>query len=301
MAFLAARSHPVPALIFAMAFLLISLVPMYMVQFMPDFFIFAMVLFGYFFWCYKEAAARADEERPSWRTRWLMGPRSDVVAAVLLGDQRVRQADQHRVDPAAPGIGGAAPAVDARLADRRGVRRRRGGLFAVNMAITGDWNYQGGDRKTFYSTVRRGFQAGSRIKTNASAFDTVGIGRVDDGSVDVLVHARRAARSLSAQPWLLPVRPSHRICDLFLPGVMAILLFLVTTRDRAMWQWLTLAAGVGTGAGADALHAVHLVGGGGPVGNRYFLGTYGVFLFLVPPLQTAVAGLLATGDQRDCS
>ena len=33
-------------------------------------------------------------------------------------------------------------------------------------------------------------------------------------------------------------------------------------------------------------------GGGGPVGNRYFLGTYGVFLFLVPPLQTAVAGLL---------
>ena len=39
-------------------------------------------------------------------------------------------------------------------------------------------------------------------------------------------------------------------------------------------------------------------GGGGPVGNRYFLGTYGVFLFLVPPLQTAVAGLLTTGDQR---
>ena len=33
-------------------------------------------------------------------------------------------------------------------------------------------------------------------------------------------------------------------------------------------------------------------GGGGPVGNRYFLGTYGVFLFLVPPLQTAIAGLL---------
>ncbi len=33
-------------------------------------------------------------------------------------------------------------------------------------------------------------------------------------------------------------------------------------------------------------------GGGGPVGNRYFLGTYGVFLFLVPPLQTAVAGIL---------
>ena len=31
------------------------------------------------------------------------------------------------------------------------------------------------------------------------------------------------------------------------------------------------------------------------MGNRYFLGTYGVFLFLVPPLQTAVAGLLTLG------
>ena len=26
-----------------------------------------------------------------------------------------------------------------------------GGLFAWNVAITGEWNYQGGDRKTFYS------------------------------------------------------------------------------------------------------------------------------------------------------
>jgi hypothetical protein len=34
-------------------------------------------------------------------------------------------------------------------------------------------------------------------------------------------------------------------------------------------------------------------GGGGPVGNRYFLGVYPVFLFLTPPLQTAVPGLLA--------
>jgi hypothetical protein len=33
-------------------------------------------------------------------------------------------------------------------------------------------------------------------------------------------------------------------------------------------------------------------GGGGPVGNRYFLGTYGVFLFLVPPMQAAIGGLV---------
>src|SRR5688572_23908138 len=47
--FLAARSHPVAALIFAFAFLFVSLVPIYMVQLGPDFFIFAIVLIAFFF------------------------------------------------------------------------------------------------------------------------------------------------------------------------------------------------------------------------------------------------------------
>ena len=96
-----------------------------MVQLGPDFFIFAIVLFGYYFWCYKEVVGPAPEAaRPSWHTRWLLSPRSDVVAAVLLGVSDVRQAHQHRVDPAAAGLGGAAPAMDARIQDRRGLRRR---------------------------------------------------------------------------------------------------------------------------------------------------------------------------------
>src|SRR5688500_3348951 len=84
--FLAARSHPVSALIFAFAFLFVSLVPAYMVQLTPDFFIFAIVVFAYYFWCYKEVAGPVpDAPRPSWRTRWLLAPRSDTVAAILLG------------------------------------------------------------------------------------------------------------------------------------------------------------------------------------------------------------------------
>jgi hypothetical protein len=67
---------------------------------------------------------------------------------------------------------------------------------------------------------------------------------------------------------------------------------MAATRDRAMWQWLTFAAGLGTAVVLLLYMPFTWSGGGGPVGNRYFLGTYGVFLFLVPPLQTAVAGLL---------
>ena len=74
---------------------------------------------------------------------------------------------------------------------------------------------------------------------------------------------------------------------------MAVLLFLAATRDRAMWQWLTFAAGVGSAVVLLLYMPFTYSGGGGPVGNRYFLGSYGVFLFLVPPLQTAVGGLMA--------
>ena len=43
-------------------------------------------------------------------------------------------------------------------------------------------------------------------------------------------------------------------------------------------------------------------GGGGPVGNRYFLGTYGVFLFLVPPLQTnAVWSFVSPRASASCT
>ncbi len=85
-AFLVARSHPVPSLIFAFAFLFVSVTPVYIVQIMPDFFNLAMVLFGYFFWCYKEVVGpdAPGRSRPL-RVRWLLSPRSDVIAAIFLG------------------------------------------------------------------------------------------------------------------------------------------------------------------------------------------------------------------------
>ena len=50
-----------------------------------DFFNLAIVLIAYFFWCYKEVVAEsATACLGRWRARWLMTPRSDPIAAVLL-------------------------------------------------------------------------------------------------------------------------------------------------------------------------------------------------------------------------
>jgi hypothetical protein len=166
-------------------------------------------------------------------------------------------------------------------------------LFAINIAVTGEWNYQGGERKTFYSRAGVNFPGGFPFQNDTYTFDTVGLGRVGGGSFEVLFTRDALLEVFPHNLGYFLVGRHHGFAIYFFPGLMAIILFLLATRDRAMWQWLTLGAGVGTAVVLLIYMPYTWSGGGGPVGNRYFLGTYGVFLFLVPPLQTAVAGILA--------
>ncbi len=291
--FLCARSHPVGALVFACAFLFVSIVPIYMVQLAPDFFIFAIVLLGYYCWCYKEVAGPVDESAlTAWRTRWLLGPRSDLVAAVLLAAGTFAKPTNVLL---------IAPLVLSALLRSQWARATKialafgvivVALFAINTAVTGEWNYQGGERKTFYGGGGVDFKAGFPYQDEAKTFDTVGRGSVGGGSFSVLF-TRDALLEVFRRNLAYFVVGRHTGFAIYLfPGMMAILLFLAATRDRAMWQWLTLGAGVATAAALLLYMPFTWSGGGGPVGNRYFLGTYGIFLFLVPPLQTAAAGLL---------
>ena len=47
-------------------------------------------------------------------------------------------------------------------------------MFALNIALTGDWNYQGGERKTFYGAGDGTFNGGFPYQNEASTFDSVG-------------------------------------------------------------------------------------------------------------------------------
>ena len=290
-AFLAARSHPVAALIFAFAFLFVSLVPIYMVQLGPDFFIFAIVLIGYFFWCYKDVGDPPANRPNALRTRWLLAPRSDTVAAILLGIATFAKPTN---------VGLIMPLLVSAALRKQWIRVARissvfGGvviaLFALNIALTGDWNYQGGERKTFKGAGDGTFNGGFPYLNDASTFDTVGKSSVGGGSFGVLF-TRDALLEVFPHNVAYFMFGRHTgFAAYFFPGLMAVLMFLAATRDRAMWQWLTLAAGVITAVVLLIYMPFTWSGGGGPVGNRYFLGTYGVFLFLVPPMQTAASAI----------
>lgn len=291
-AFLAARSHPVPALIFAGAFLFVSTTPVYVVQIMPDFFNLAMVLFGYFFWCYKEVlgADAPGRSRPL-RVRWLLAPRSDVIAVIFLGIATFSKPTHVLL---------MGPLLASALL--RGQWRRMFtmggvfsavvvGLFAINVAVTGDWNYQGGERRTYYST-----EGGFPYQSEQQAFANVGLDRTTNRvPVEVLTSRDALFEVFRHNLAYFFIGRHHGLAAYYFPGVMAMLLFLLATRDRAMWQWLTLAGALGTAVFLLLYMPFTYSGGGGPVGNRYFLGTYPLFLFLVPPLRTAVSGLMAMG------
>ncbi len=282
-AFLAARSHPVVALLFAAVFVFVSVLPVYLVWLTPDLFNSGLVMLGYFFWLYKEVAGPVTPAGAP-RSAWLVGPRSDLVAAVWLGLATFSKPTH--VLLMLP--------VLAFLAWRRQWRRAFvtgvifsivvAGFFAANTAITGDWNYQGGDRKTFYSG---GDSKGFPFQTDDRTFDSTGIGRATDGvPLDVLVN-RDAIVDVFRHNLVYFVAGRHTgFAVYYLPGMAALLLYLLIRRHQSAWGWLTLAGGLGSAIFLMLYMPFTYSGGGGPVGNRYFLGVYPVFLFLMPGLAT---------------
>lgn len=288
-AFLVTRSPPHIALAFAAAFLLVSAAPVYMVWMTPNFFDMALVLLGYFFWAYKEAASGMPAFNP--KNRWLFGWRSDVISVVFLGIATFSKPTHIML---------VAPMLALPLL-RRDWRRLLligsvyalvvGALFGANIAITGEWNYQGGDRRTFYSGA-----GGFPFQTEQGTFDAIGQGRATDGVAVDLLSSRDTLINVFGHNLIYFLVGRHTgFAVYYFPGVMAVLLFLVSRGSRPAWQWLTLAAGVGSAVVLLLYMPFTYSGGGGPVGNRYFLGVYPVFLFVTPALYRSLSSLIAMG------
>jgi hypothetical protein len=159
-----------------------------------------------------------------------------------------------------------------------------GGFFLLNLLITGDWNFQGGERNTFYGafpflTGVGGLRRRPRSRDERSA----------DG------HRVRSAVFWSRLAWNLVyfvAGPALGPAAVFLPGLFAAVAFLWPRAVRERWQWLV--------AGAIAAEILLVIvwipynyfGGGGVLGNRYFMSTYGLLLFLLPPIESIGAALV---------
>ncbi len=278
--FLRATTRPALAVALTGAFVLASVVPVYFVWIAPELFNFALGVFAYFCWLYKEVS-RASDPRPG---RWLHGGASDVGAAVLLGLATFSKISNALLFP---------PVVVWQIWRRQWVRALvsaaafaavTGGLFGLNTAITGEWNYQGGDRRTYYWEFP--------YQTPKSTFE-VGIAKSRDEALTEIIFDRSTFwRNLRHNlVWYFAGRYSGLIAYFF-PAVLAMAAFLAAPRRRPAWQFLVFGAGLAQIFLFIIGTPYTWMGGGGSVGNRYFIGAYGIFLFLLPPVRSGLVAIL---------
>ena len=281
--FLHARSPALPSAILAGAFVMATVVPVYFVWITPELFNFAVVFFAYFCWLYKEVATPAEMPRA---LRWLGPARSDVLAGALLGIATFSK----------PTSALLLLPVLAYLLWRRRIARTvatgvvfavvAGGLFGANAAISGEWNYQGGDRKTFVWEFP--------FQTPTATFDSIDTKAAsrDEALTGIIFDRRVFWTNLAGNlRWYFVGRYSGLLAY-YASAVFALVAFLAAPRRRPSWQWLVLAGAVVQ----ILLFVISLphtwFGGGGSVGNRYFMGVYGVFLFLLPPISSIALSLV---------
>jgi hypothetical protein len=280
--FLHARSGPLVSVVLACGFVMASVVPVYFVWLMPEVFNFSLVFLAYFCWLYKEVA-RPEQAPP--RMQWLFTGRSDVVAAVLLGI-----ATFSKVTNALLFVPIVAWQVWAFLR-AHSIRRSTligsalafavfaGGLFAINKAISGEWNYQGGDRETYYFEFP--FQ-------NEVPKHDLGLsksrGEVLGQLGHIIFNPRTFTSNLIHNIEYFFIGRHTGLLGYFFPAMFAMTAFLLAPRQRPVWQWLVLGAGLLQGL--VFIVATPYTWHGGGVGNRYFFSGYGVMLFVLPPIQS---------------
>src|SRR3954469_24347840 len=247
--FLAARSEPAPALLFTLAFVGATCVPVYTVFLVPEILHFSVIFFAYFFWLYKEVKPDAPA--------WLRGRGSDIAAAVLLGAATYSKPPNHAllVAPIVFWLWWRRKWLDGLLVGAVSVAVA-GALFGITALNAGEFNYQGGDRKTFYtafpfdgSTDSVWDRKGTEMSTNDSDSDSV----LQDFS-------NRFAHNVE----YFLIGRHFGFVPYFFPGAVAIGLWLLSRERTQPWRLLISLSVLGSAIALLVFAPFSWSGGGGP-------------------------------------
>jgi hypothetical protein len=279
-AFLAARSQPAPALAYTLAFIFASCVPVYAVFLMPEILNFSLIFYALFLWLYKEV-----QPAPPWGV--LRGRGSDLLAAVCIGAAAYSKINHALfIAPIVLWAWWRRRFTDGLMA---GVvfAVTVGALFSLTAATSGEFNYQGGDRKTFLgsfpfdgSLVDAWDRNGTQMSTNDADTETV---LAPSEFVNRFAHNTEyffIGRHFGFVPY-------------FFPGIVCLVLWLRSRERWQPWRVLTFLSIAGSFVFWLVLFPYTWSGGGGPPGNRYFMSQYPALFFLLPPLTTSTPALVA--------
>ena len=255
-----------------LTFLFASVAVVYFIWIHPDFFNLFLIFSILFLWLYKHRAASGDEPEDITRfRRFLLSDASDYAAAVLAGIA---------VFSKPPNVAVLGPMVLFYLLKKRFFKATlvvflclltAGLFFGLNALSTGEWNYQGGERKAFDG--RNGFPL---EKPDLTFEKAKGNSMSSEGYAEA--HFLPAKAAVSNLFYYFFGR-FYGMTWYFFPAVCFLFLFII--RKKELSQWLLFIAIFG-----EILIYIIVMpdnyGGGACVGNRYFLSIYPFFFFLAP-------------------
>ncbi len=268
-AYLSLANPPPSSLLYFLSFLFASVAGVYFLWISPDFFNLCVVFAIFFLWIYKfkrREKLGTGMQQGKFQV-FLCSAWSDYLAAFLAGVATFSKP---------PNIILMGPLVVYALFQKKFLRALLMVLlfffslslfFGTNYLLTSDWNYQGGERKTFIGSFP--------LEKEKFDFDSLG-------------HTMTSEEYF--ERFLLP--PKFIIFNIFyyffgrftgiawyfFPGFLAFILFFFSR--RRLYDWLTFAAILGGILIYIILMPDNYSGGGGSLANRYFLNIYPLFLFL---------------------
>jgi len=267
------KNTPLLSLSVTLTFLFASVAMVYFIWISSDFFNIFLAFTVIFLWLYKHKhrEVKPEDTPKKWEIRFLLSDWSDYLAAALAGMAFFSKP---------PSIILLGPLVAHTLFKKKYIKTAiillifitvTGAFWGANYLVTGEWNYQGGERKTFYSEDGRGFP----IEAKKLTFDNTGWPMTTEGYG--LAHLLPAKISVYNFFYYFIGRFSGMIWYFF-PAFLFLILFFI--RKKSWEQWLILCAISGGILIYIVLMPDNFAGGGGAVANRYFLNIYPLFLFL---------------------
>jgi hypothetical protein len=271
--FLSSTNKPLLSLITILTFLLASVAIVYFIWISPELFNFFLVFTALFLWLYKHQSKKQQtENKPkSLIQRFLFSDGSDFLAALLAGLAFFSKP---------PNIILIGPIALFYLIRKRFLKTAVIILvfvltvvffFGTNYLVTGDWNYQGGERKTFY-----GRGGGYPLEKEHLTFDTA-MGGMASTEGYAKYHLLPPKFTLLNLAYYFTGRYAG-IIWYFFPAFLFLILFII--RKKILSRWLILVALSGGILIYIILMPDNYAGGGGAIANRYFMNIYPFFFFL---------------------
>lgn len=260
------------SLAFIVTFLFASVAVVYFLWITPDFFNLSLAFFALFLWLYKLHPKNSKGiNRPQSKIEsFLLSDFSDYAACVLIGIA---------VFSKPPNIALLGPVVLYSLLKKQWVKTAVMALVFLlvsalfwggNVLITGDWNYQGGERKSFYGEGGYPF-----AKENLTFESTPGY---EMTSRDYTKKHLYPPKVFLYNVFYYFFGRFAGITWYFFPAFLALILFFF--REKHLFNWLVLAALFGEIFIYIVLMPDNYAGGGGALATRYFLNIYPFFFFL---------------------